>query len=314
MARQWLLDTPQVLDLAPEGGRVRSVVVALVAGEVSVVADERLPSGRVEVGQVEGLPLRVSWDGRTLKVLHGKRSEQTVVDVLKRLAQSLSGNRATVTIRVPPGAKAVVSTVSAPTTIAGLQRPVTVNTVSGALTLRDLAGKVSVNTVTGAVQCTRLHGEARLVTVSAPVTVQSSDLTSAKLNTVGGPVTLELTNGRAQVSANTVSGDVTVRAPFTGYAVTANTAGGHVVVDGQPLQRTASGGTGPSAPGSSGTGWALHAGDESFAVHANVGSATVTVVRTPGSGSGPQDAAYPEPSEPGLQDAPPDQWQPGSGP
>lgn len=292
MSRQWLLEQPRVLDVTDAGERVRSVVVALVAGSVTVVADEA-SGGTLDVAQLEGLPLRVSWDGRTLRVLHGKHSEVSVLDTLKRVASDVGGNRAVVTLRVPAETKAVVSTVSGSVTVTGLHRPVTVNTFSGRLTLDDVVGKVTVNTVTGAVSCSGLHGPARLVSVSGSVTVTSSELPEVRANTVSGALTLDLTNGRADVSANTLSGNVTVRAPFTGYAVTANSATGSVVVDGQPLGRT-----GSRTTGANGT---LRAGDESLTVHAYTASGTVTVVR---SGGSPQDA----PRSSGPQDATPEEW------
>jgi hypothetical protein len=318
MAEQWQVDGPRVLDIGGENERVRSLVVALVGGHVDIVTHDDSPTTRVEVSEVDGLPLRISWDGRTLKVMHGKESEQSLLDVLRQIVENFARNRARVSISVPADAKANVSTVSASAVITGLRRGVTTNTVSGSLTLSDIEGKISVNTVSGVTECVDLRGETRLISVSGGITVQSSDIPNASLNTVSGDIALDLTNGRASLSSNSVSGDVTVRAPFRGYSVTANTASGHVVVDGQTLGRTAS----TKVAGANGT---LREGDESLQLKANAVSGNVTLLR---SGAPPQDATPPaapqdapppapaQPTEPPSsepQDAPWGEWPEGQG-
>ena len=183
MAESWQIDGPRVLDIGGEDERVRSLVVGLVGGHVDIVTHEDSPTTRVEVSEVEGLPLQVGWDGKTLKVMHGKESDQSMLDALKRIFENFGRNRATVSISVPSDAKVTVSTVSASAVINGLRRGVTTNTVSGSLTLSDIEGKVSVNTVSGTTECVDLRGETRLISVSGGITVQSSSIPTAKLNT-----------------------------------------------------------------------------------------------------------------------------------
>ncbi|MGB8381065.1 MAG: DUF4097 family beta strand repeat-containing protein [Dermatophilaceae bacterium] len=305
MAESWQIDGPRVLDIGGEDERVRSLVVGLVGGHVDIVTHVDSPTARVEVSEVEGLPLQVSWDGRTLKVMHGKESDQSMLDALKRLFENFGRNRATVSVSIPSDAKVSVNTVGASAVINGLRRGVTTNTVSGSLTLSDIEGKVSINTVSGNTECVDLRGDTRLISVSGEITVQSSSIPTATLNTVSGDIALDLTNAAAQLSSNSVSGDITVRAPFTGYAVTANTASGQVVIDGRSLGRA----TGKKTSGANGT---LRSGDESLQLKANAVSGDVTLLRaTAAPGTGPQDApapAYPPNPEPGPQDAPPQQW------
>ncbi|MGV1008157.1 MAG: DUF4097 family beta strand repeat-containing protein [Dermatophilaceae bacterium] len=314
MAQNWQIDGPRVLDVGGENEQVSALVVGLVGGHVDIVTHDDSPGARVEVSEVEGLPLQVSWDGRTLKVMHGKESNQTLMEALRRIIENFGRNRATVSISVPADAKVTVSTVSASAVISGPRRGVTTNTVSGSLTLSEIEGKVNVNTVSGNTECVGLHGETRLVSVSGDITVQSSSITTAKLNTVSGDVALDLTNASAQLASNSVSGDITVRAPFTGYAVTANTASGHVVIDGRSLGRA----TGTKQSGANGT---LRSGDESLQLKANAVSGDVTVLRaTAAAGAGPQDAASsppetdPAPQDAPPQDAPPQQWSEGQAP
>ncbi len=299
MAESWQIDGPRVLDIGGEQEQVRSLVVGLVGGHVDIVTHEDSPTTRVEVSEVEGLPLQVSFDGKTLKVMHGKESDQSLLDALKRIVENFGRNRARVSISLPSDTKASVSTVSASAVVSGLRRGVTANTVSGSLTLSDIEGRISVNTVSGTTECVDLSGETRLISVSGGITVQSSSIPTAKLNTVSGDIALDLTNASAQLASNSVSGDITVRAPFTGYAVTANTASGHVVVDGRSLGRTA----GSKTAGANGT---LRSGDESLQLKANAVSGNVTLLR---SAASPQDApAYPQDAETDPQDTPPQQW------
>lgn len=303
MSEQWLVDGPRVIDVGGEGERVRSLVVALVGGHVDVVTHDDSPTARVEVSQVDGLPVRVSWDGKRLKVMHTKDAGESVLDALRRVFEAMGRTSAVVSVSVPAQTKVTVNTVTAAAVVSGLRKGVKANTVSGSVTVSDIEGPVGVNNVSGAVECVDLHGDARLVTVSGGVTVQSSDLPHAKLNTVSGEIVLDLLNGRADIASNSVSGDVTIRAPFTGYAVTGNSAGGQVVVDGQSLGRPQSRGAGASG--------SLRGGDESLAICANSVTGNITILRTgPGPTHAPHDAGTADPSpddgrsaDPSPQDA-----------
>jgi hypothetical protein len=298
MSQQWQVDGPKVIDVGDENERVRRVVVALVGGTVDVVTHDDSPTARVEVSSVEGLPLQVSWDGRTLKVMHGKDADETVWDALRRLMERWGRNSAVVSISVPSGASATVSTMSASAVIGGLRNGLTANTVSGGLTLGDIHGRIVANTVSGAVECADLVGDAWLNSVSGAVTVRSSDIPKAKINTVSGDIALDLNNAVGRVSSNSVSADVTVRAPFTGYAVTASSATGQVVIDGQSLGRRAAHQPGPG-------GGTLRSGDESMQLKANAVSGNIVLLRAQGTGNPPPPADAPYP-----QDAPPQDWSP----
>ena len=62
MAEQWLVDGPRVIDVGSDRERVEKVVVGIIGGRVNVVTHDDGYGARVEVSNVEGLPLRVSWD------------------------------------------------------------------------------------------------------------------------------------------------------------------------------------------------------------------------------------------------------------
>jgi hypothetical protein len=319
MAEEWLVDGPRVIDVGNDRERVEKVVVAIIGGHVDIVTHDEGYGARVEVSGVDGLPLRVSWDGRTLKVMHGKDGESSFLDTLRRIVEQMSGQRADVSISVPASARASVSTASAPIVASGLRRGLTANTVSGEMTISDVQGRSTVNTVSGATECADLAGEVKINSVSGAVTVQSSDIPRARINTVSGEIALDLLNGRLDVQSNSVTGDVTIRAPFTGYAVTATSATGQVIVDGQSLHSGGRsgmppGGWGDGIPGSSGgKGATLRSGDESLTLRANSVSGDVILLRATGSGSAAEPGAAADPQDgpqdrrdDGPQDAPAD--------
>jgi hypothetical protein len=313
MTEHWQVEGPRVIDVGGEQQRVTKVIVAIVGGHVDVLGHapetgtatpedgDTIPGGphgaRVQVTSVQGLPLRVSWDGSTLRVMHVKETDETVLDALKRLIGARGVPTAVVTVSVPAQCRANVNTVSASVLASGLHRGLTVNTVSGEATVSEVGPTLTLHTVSGAAECAAVDGEASIATVSGDVLLHSSALTRAAVNTVSGTVGLDLTQGQVTVRSSSVSGDVTVRAPFTGYAVGASTMSGQVVVDGTALTRPSEGNT-----------RSARAGDESLVVKANSVSGNIVVLR-----SQPQDASPHQASpQPAPQDAPESPPAPGS--
>ncbi len=318
MTEHWKVESPQVIDIGGDTDRVHKVVVALVSGHVDLVAhssDQDPPSQpddepavgahgvRIEVSDVDGMPLQVSWNGSTVKIMHGKEADVSVIDSLKRLIGASGAPSARVSVSLPAAARVSVSTVSAPIVASGLRRGLMANTVSGEITVSDVRPELSLNTVSGDAVCANIDGEASINTVSGEVTVHSSGLRVTKVNTMSGDVTLDLRDRAAVVRSNSVSGDITVRAPFTGYAVSASTMTGQVVVDGAAIDRT----------GDSGARTARF-GDEALVLKASSLSGDLVLLRfdpeaqgRPGPGQAPEHAtSWAARSDSGPQDAPPD--------
>jgi DUF4097 and DUF4098 domain-containing protein YvlB len=268
MSGDWTIDGPRVLDIGDDGERVRRLTVSIVGGRVDVVTHYDSPTARLEVTSVEGMPLRVRWDGEHLRVTQDKDGDGTVVDWVKRMTSKLEKNKAVVSLSVPEDATTSVNTVSAGGLLAGLRAPAKVNTVSGSITLDDIVGPVDVNTVSGDVECGRLRGPLKVHSVSGAVTAQQSDIPAVSINTVSGDVTLDLVNAAGQINSNSVSGDVTLRAPHGGYDVVANTASGQVVIDGVNIDKR-------SRP----SGVRLTDGDGALRLKANAVSGNVVVLR-----------------------------------
>lgn len=218
MAQEWQIDGPKVLDIGDENETVRKLKLGLVAGRVDIVTHDDSPTARIEVHEVQGKPLLVSWDGSTLKITHVKDQDGSLWDSVKLIGTDKGNRRARVSISVPTTTHINASTVSAEALINGVRATVKANTVSGSLTLDDIVGYVNANTVSGEIECHSLTGDFNGNTVSGALTVQASRLGHINLMTVSGDITLDLTDGRAQIQSTSVSGDVSHR-----------DTGGHVI-------------------------------------------------------------------------------------
>ena len=271
MAQEWQIDGPKVLDIGDENETVRKLRLGLVAGRVDIVTHDDSPTARLEVHEVTGQPLLVSWDGWTLKISHVKDKDGNLWENMLSLGQDKGRRRARISISVPATTDINASTVSAEALINGARAKVKTNTVTGSLTLDDIVGDVDANTVSGDIECHGLQGDFKGASISGALTVQASRLRQIRLNTVSGDITLDLTNGGAQIQSNSVSGDVTVRIPQGGgYDVAARTASGHIVIDGQSMD-----GNAPHQHGGR-----LIEGDKALVIKAYSVSGNVVVLRT----------------------------------
>jgi hypothetical protein len=271
MAQEWQIDGPKVLDIGNENETVGKLKLGLVAGRVDIVTHDDSPTARLEVHEVTGQPLLVSWDGWTLKISHVKDKDGNLWENMLSLGQDKGRRRARISISVPATTDINASTVSAEALINGARAKVKTNTVTGSLTLDDIVGDVDANTVSGDIECHGLQGDFKGASISGALTVQASCLRQIRLNTVSGDITLDLTNGGAQIQSNSVSGDVTVRIPQGGgYDVAARTASGHIVIDGQSMD-----GNAPHQHGGR-----LIEGDKALVIKAYSVSGNVVVLRT----------------------------------
>jgi len=270
MAQEWQIDGPKVLDIGNEFETVNRLTLGLVAGRADVVTHDDSSTARLEVHEVDGPPLLVTWDGSTLQVSHVKDKNGSLWESVKSLGADKGRRSARISISVPATTDINASTVSAEALINGVRARVRAKTVTGVITLDDITGDVDANTVSGDIECHALAGDFKGKSISGALTVQASRLGQISLNTVSGDITLDLTDGRAQIQSNSVSGDVTVRIPRGGgYDVTARTAVGQVVIDGQSMHGNAA----------HQRGGVLSDGDRALVIKANSVSGNVVVLR-----------------------------------
>lgn len=284
MAEHWSIDGPKVLDVGGDGESVLALDVSLIGGHVDVVTHDDSPTARVEVTQVHGTPLEVTWDGSGLQVSHspvagglaglGNLSElfgsgsAAVLAALKTRFTAFDHNVSRLSVSVPVGARVTVRTVSAGALVSGVGADVVVKTVSGSLMVDDVTGRTSITTVSGDVEARGLVGTTSVSSVSGAVTVSGSSLSAADLKTVSGDITLDLTNPTSVIATSSVSGDLTVRAPYAGYDVTASSVSGSVVAGDQRLDN--------GRPTSKAR---LRAGDGGLAVTTKTVSGSVTLLQ-----------------------------------
>ncbi len=308
MTENWTIEGPRVLDVGGAGETVTALDVSLIGGHVDVVTHDDSPTARVEVTEVSGKPLEVTWDGSHLQVRHspvpgglaglgnlselfGSGSSAFLAGLKDRFA-GIDRNTARLSVSVPVGSRVEVLTVTATALVSGVGADVAVKTVSGSLTVDDVVGRTSITTVSGEVEARRLDGASAVRSVSGAVTVQASALPSADVRTVSGDITLDLTNGTAAITAHSVSGDLTVRAPYAGFDVTASSVSGAVVAGGRRLGD----GSRPAAKGH------LREGDGGLRITAKTVSGTVTLLHSgPGATTGDGVAAVP-PAPPAPSD------------
>jgi len=101
MTQEWQIEGPKVLDIGDENERVGKLRLGLVAGRVDIVTHDDSPTARLEVHDVKGRPLLVTWDGWTLKVTHVKEKDGSIWDSLTSFTQDKGKRRARISISVP---------------------------------------------------------------------------------------------------------------------------------------------------------------------------------------------------------------------
>lgn len=266
----WEISDPQTLTIGgDQPATVRTVSVSIVGGQVDVITHGDASGATLEVHELRGRPLQVTWDGNTLKVTHLKVEGENIWETLKRLGSSAAQDRARISIAVPEGVTAKINTVSAQVLASGLTRPAKINTVSGSITLDHISDAVDVNTVSGTVELHGLVGSLKANGVSGNITVHRSTVDPVKLNTVSGDITLDLLSAKTSITSTAVSGDVLVRVPDSdGFDVQLSSLSGAAIVDGQRI----------GSPGTRGGG-RLSEGSPTLKIKANSVSGDVVVMR-----------------------------------
>ncbi|HEX3004290.1 MAG TPA: DUF4097 family beta strand repeat-containing protein [Angustibacter sp.] len=272
MSESWQVDGPRILEVGGEGEPVRELRVGLVAGRVDVVAHpadaEDGAGARLEVTDVKGRPLEVTWDGGVLSVQHPKVTWDGLLESIKAMARR--DDRAEISVAVPAGAKVRVSTVSADGLVAGLRQGATVRTVSGELAVDDVQGDVAARTISGRIDVRDLRGSLSGESVSGSIVVQAAELPHLDVKTVSGELVVDLHTAPSKVDMKSVSGDLVVRIPGdSGFRLDARSVSGQIVADGR---RIGAGRPGPPQG-------EIRDGDESVRVSATSVSGDVTLLR-----------------------------------
>jgi hypothetical protein len=251
----WAVDAPTSLDF----DEVTELRVRLIAGTVAVLATGGKPT--LEIGNVTGEPLSVSYEGGTLTITHENLTWEGLLKWLKPQRHS-----ATVTVTVPRTCPTQVGVVSATAVLSGLSARASVKSVSGGITLDGVTGDVDANTVSGAVEAQGTGGMINFTTVSGDLTLADGWLERLNANTVSGDVTADIDlDPLGGMQITTVSGEVTLRLPAEADAqVNLHSMAGDVRSDFAELRRS-------DAPASHSVSGSLGAGSGHVSVTAMSG-------------------------------------------
>jgi Putative adhesin len=268
---QWTIEAPTSLEFDD----VTTLRVRLIAGSVAVLATDGTPS--LEVSRIEGDPLIITYEDGVLTVAHENLHWEGLLKWLRPQRHS-----ATVTVSVPRHCQAQVGVVSATAVMSGISARTSVKSVSGGITLDGISGDVEANTVSGAVEAQGVNGTLNFNTVSGDLTLAEGWLERLDVNGVSGDVTADLDlDPLGGMHVNTVSGEVVLRLPAEADArVNLHSVSGDVRSEFAELSRS-------SAPASRSVSGSLGAGSGQVSV--TTMSGRVMLLRRAGRGTAPED-------------------------
>ncbi|GAA0455006.1 DUF4097 family beta strand repeat-containing protein [Streptomyces olivaceiscleroticus] len=207
---------------------VNALQVRLYGGTVNVVGSATADRTRIEVTEIKGPPLVVSYDRGTLTVGYEDLPWRGLLKFLDGRGWQRS---AVVSVTVPAAARVEVGAVGASAVVSGVAGRTELRGVSGDSTLVRLTGPVRAETVTGTVEAQAVTGDLRFQSVSGDLTVIDGGGSSVRAETVTGGMVVDLDPAAkgTDVHLATVSGEVAIRLPDPADAeVEASTTSGSV--------------------------------------------------------------------------------------
>ncbi|HET8795670.1 MAG TPA: DUF4097 family beta strand repeat-containing protein [Arthrobacter sp.] len=267
-ASEWSIDEPQTIDVDD----VTYVKASIVDGRVDILVHDE-PTTRVEISEVAGQPIEVTYQSGTLELKH----QSSLGRGLGRLGIKgvLTGGfeeYAVVSIAVPEGTTASLHTVNGDGLVCGTPET-SLDTVTGSVMADNTSGHLNVNTVSGEVIVRHHTGTLAAKSVSGEVTA-SGFVESTRVNSVSGDTSLDLLGTPKDLVARTVSGDLTVRlSSEVGIDLAANSASGTATVNDRKFSRR--GKTTHTEPGTS---------DRTCTIRTNSVSGSVSVFHHSGTG------------------------------
>ncbi|KIZ14126.1 DUF4097 family beta strand repeat-containing protein [Streptomyces natalensis] len=222
---EWSVSAPRTLEFTEP---VRALNVRTAGGTVNVVGTSDGGPHRLEVSEIDGEPLTVSYDGGTLTVAYEDLPWKGFLKFFDRTAWR---RRAVVSVTVPADTRVEVGVVGASAVVSGISGRTDLRGVSGGCTLVGLTGAVRAETVSGAVEAQGVTGDLRFHTVSGDLTVIDGGGAGVRADSVSGDMTLDLDRVAkdADVQLTTVSGEIAIRLPDPADAhVAVNTTTGSV--------------------------------------------------------------------------------------
>lgn len=200
---QWTVDAPQTIDLDD----VVALRVRLISGAVAVLSTSERPC--LDIGQVTGQPLLVSHEAGILTVTYPDLTWDGLLGWLRPVQ-----HHAVITVTVPRECPAQVGVVNASAVVSGITAKTSIKSVSGRITLDGVTGSVDADSLSGDLEAQGVTGRIAFKSVSGDLTVADGSVQRLDAKTVSGRVTADIDLASdAAVRVATLSGDVTIRLP-----------------------------------------------------------------------------------------------------
>ncbi|HEY4461696.1 MAG TPA: DUF4097 family beta strand repeat-containing protein [Streptosporangiaceae bacterium] len=241
---QWTVDAPVRLAFDD----VTSLKVRTIAGSVAILATTETPS--LDITRLAGQPLRVTHEDGVLTISYEDLSWDGLLEWLRPRNHS-----AELTVTVPRDCPAQVGVIAASAVVSGITARTSLKSVSGAITLDGVSGDFDARTVAGDVEAQDVRGQVTFNSVSGDLTLAGGSLDRLDAKTVSGSVTADVDLGKSsRVRVATLSADVALRLPATSDArVDLRSTAGRVLTEFGSLQDGRSAGS-HSVTGTLGTG------------------------------------------------------------
>jgi hypothetical protein len=200
---RWTIDSPACLEF--DG--VVALKVRVIGGSVAVLATADRP--RLEVTEISGQPLLVTHEAGILTVGYEDLTWEGLRGWLKPQRHSAS-----ITIMVQKDCPTQLGVVNATAVVSGVSARTSLKSVSGDMTLDGVTGAVDANTVSGSLEAQGLDGRVVFRSVSGDLTLADGCIGRLEARTVSGRVTADVELARAgHMRIATLSGEVAVRLP-----------------------------------------------------------------------------------------------------
>lgn len=256
---QWTVDSPTTVEF--DG--VAALRVRVISGTVAVLSTDDRP--RLDVARLAGQPLLIKHEAGILTVTYPDLTWDGLLGWLRPQAHS-----AAITIMVPRECPTQLGVVNADAVVSGISATTSVKSVSGKITLDGVTGAVDANTLSGDVEAQGLDGRIGFNSASGDLTLADGVVEWLDAKTVSGRVTadVDLSKGSA-LRVATVSGEVTIRLPAEASTrVDLRSTAGRV-------QSEFSGLTATRSPGASALAGTLGSGDGRLSVTTVSGQVTL---------------------------------------
>jgi Putative adhesin len=204
---RWTIDEPTTLDF--DG--VAALRVRIISGSVAVLSTDERPC--LDIANLSGQPLLVSHEAGILTITYEDLTWEGLLGWLRPQRRSLR-HSAAITITVPKDCPTQLGVVNASAIVSGISARTSVRSVSGNITLDGVTGSVEARTVSGDIEAQGIDGRIGFNSVSGDLTLADGTVHHLDAKTVSGRITADIDlEDDGGLRVGTVSGAVAIRLP-----------------------------------------------------------------------------------------------------